>query len=84
MKGGVGDFSPKLVNSKITAINILLSTNERLAIKPARVRNGTRKTKLFEGLPGGGGFSSQALWKFVLKNLYYFAIHVLPCDRTAS
>lgn len=72
MKGGVGDFSPKLVNSKITAINIVLSTNERLAIKPARVRNGT------------GGFSSQALWKFVLKNLYYFAIHVLPCDRTAS
>jgi hypothetical protein len=54
MKGGVGDFSPKLVNSKITAINIVLSTNERLAIKPARVRNGTRKIKLFEGLPGGG------------------------------
>jgi hypothetical protein len=53
MKGRVGDFSPKLVNSKITAINIVLSTNERLAIKPARVRKCTRKIKLFEGLPGG-------------------------------
>jgi hypothetical protein len=46
---------------KITAINIVLSTNERLAIKPARVRKCTRKIKLSERLPGGAFFNPSSV-----------------------
>jgi hypothetical protein len=70
LKGGAGDFSPKHVNSKITAINIVLSTNERLAIKPARVQKCTRKINYLKGYPGE--FSIQALWKFVLEKKALF------------